>query len=154
MTYRKRSLDKNHTEIVNALRGIGCSVGEAEPFFVIEEGVIVLPFPPSLNMLYPTNKTGRRFTSKRGEIFKKAVAEIVANRAVLQGELIITIRLFRPKKQGDIDNYPKAILDSLKGFCFVDDKQICELHVYRFDDKKNPRVEVKILEKEFAELKG
>ena len=107
-----------------------------------------LPFPPSLNMMYPTNRQGRRYTSKRGVGFKDDVKKLMAllKPKCFRGELKISINLFRPAKIGDIDNYCKPILDSLKTFCFDDDKQIVELHVYRFDDKRNPRVEIEISE--------
>lgn len=109
---------------------------------------IVLPFPPSLNMMYPTNRQGRRFLSKRGAQFKKDVSVLAIRLPILKGELAVKLKLFRPKKIGDIDNYSKGVLDSLKGICFNDDSQITELHILRFDDKANPRVEIEIIEKE------
>lgn len=111
---------------------------------------LILPFPPSLNMMYPTNRQGRRFTSARGTKFKADVAKVLSiyRPEKYHGELVVEIKLFRPKKLGDIDNYAKAILDALKGHCFNDDKQIIELHIYRFDDKQNPRAEVKITERD------
>lgn len=110
---------------------------------------LVLPYPPSLNMMYPTNRTGKRYLSTRGQRFKKAAIDaLTKQRAVfMTGELTVVLRLYRPKKQGDIDNYSKGVFDAMKGICFEDDKQICELHIYRYDDKTCPRVEVEITKK-------
>jgi crossover junction endodeoxyribonuclease RusA len=107
---------------------------------------MILPFPPTLNTMYPTGKNGRRYLSSKGEAFKNDVAIYFAqNRPIkFTGELRVYIELYRPRKIGDIDNFCKPILDSLKGYCFEDDKQVVELHVKRFDDKDNPRVEVVI----------
>lgn len=54
----------------------------------------------------------------------------------------MVIRVYRPQRRGDLDNTMKAILDSLSGLLYVDDKQVIEIHAKRFDDKKNPRVEI------------
>jgi Holliday junction resolvase RusA-like endonuclease len=34
--------------------------------------------------------------------------------------------------------------DALNGLAYEDDKQIVELHAYRYDDKKNPRIEIEV----------
>ena len=52
--------------------------------------------------------------------------------------------MFRPKRIGDLDNRLKASQDALKVICFADDKQIIEIHAFRFDDAKNPRIEIDI----------
>lgn len=49
-------------------------------------------------------------------------------------------------KSGDLDNRLKISQDALKGICFEDDRQIVELHAFRFDDKANPRIEIEIKE--------
>lgn len=107
---------------------------------------LTLPFPPSLNNMYPTSRSGVRYTSERGKKFKNDVAEQMLKErpTMLDGEIAVKLSLYRPRKTGDIDNFCKPVLDSLKGYCFNDDKQIVELHVRRFDDKNNPRVEVEI----------
>jgi Holliday junction resolvase RusA-like endonuclease len=45
---------------------------------------------------------------------------------------------------GDVDGPVKALLDSLNGLAWDDDSQIEVLHVFRHDDKANPRVEVEV----------
>lgn len=38
----------------------------------------------------------------------------------------------RPTKKPDIDNIVKAVMDALNGAAWKDDKQVCELNVYKF----------------------
>ncbi len=108
---------------------------------------LILPYPPSLNNLYPTFR-GRRITSAKGRKFKADIA-ILAKRQgakMLDGDLSVTFRVFRPKRIGDLDNRLKISSDALKGICFADDKQIIEIHAFRFDDKANPRIEITLRE--------
>ena len=56
----------------------------------------------------------------------------------------LTIRLYRPRKAGDIDGPLKILLDALIGYVYIDDAQVVALHVYRLDDKDNPRVEIDV----------
>lgn len=110
-----------------------------------EEIKLILPYPPSVNSLYATFR-GRRITSEKGRRFKLDVA-ILAKRQgakILFGDLSVTFRVFRPKKIGDLDNRLKISQDALKGICFEDDRQIIEIHAFRFDDKENPRIEIDI----------
>lgn len=54
----------------------------------------------------------------------------------------------RPTTRPDVDNYCKAVLDSLNGVVWIDDAQICSLHVYKVYDEK-PRVTVTVEELEY-----
>ena len=60
----------------------------------------------------------------------------------LEGNLRVCVHLYRPRKIGDADNTLKCLLDSANGIAWQDDEQIVELHVFRKDDRKNPRVEL------------
>ena len=104
---------------------------------------LILPYPPSVNHLYATYQ-GRRITSAIGRKFKSDIAVLARQQGakLLSGDLIITFRVFRPKRIGDLDNRLKISQDALKGICFADDKQIIEIHAFRFDDKANPRIEI------------
>lgn len=109
---------------------------------------LTLPFPPSLNQAYPSNKQGRRFLSAKGSAFKKEVIRILNTKkiSILKGKLVVELKLYRPRKIGDIDNFSKLIFDALKGVVIVDDSQVIELHIYRFDDKLSPRAEISLKE--------
>jgi Holliday junction resolvase RusA-like endonuclease len=106
---------------------------------------ITLPYPPTTNNLYFT-RNGKRFLSNEGRDYKANVLAICFAERVkpLSGELVLTANVYRPRKTGDLDNCLKIIQDSLKGSCFEDDRQIVEIHAFRFDDKEKPRVEVLI----------
>jgi crossover junction endodeoxyribonuclease RusA len=110
---------------------------------------LTLPMAPPVNNLYATIMVkGRpvRIPSKESKVFKKAVADLcMVNRVQpFIGDVAVRMKVYRPRKAGDLDNYFKAVLDSLKGFAFTDDKQITMLFAERFDDKNDPRVEVRI----------
>ena len=48
------------------------------------------------------------------------------------------------RRHRDLDNCAKGISDALEGVLFKNDIQIEELHLYKYVDKENPRVEVVI----------
>lgn len=107
---------------------------------------ITLPVPPSLNTYYRT-VGGRILISKAGRLYKERayyLALATGMRPIQKGvECILTVRWFRARKAGDIDNRSKSLLDSLQGAAYHNDSQVAELHIYRDDsDPKNPRVEL------------
>jgi len=108
-----------------------------------------LPFPPATNNLFATAwKTKRRFPSERYVKWKEKANEVLDTipTQILTGDLSISMWIYRPKKIGDWDGYIKAPQDILHDRFFLDDKQIVEGHIYRLDDKLNPRIEIEIRE--------
>lgn len=118
---------------------------------------LTLPMPPSTNNLYftmvlppkpPQYKKHRaiRVPSDELKAFKANVAKICQDAGIepIIGEVEISMRVFRPRRAGDLDGYLKSTIDSLSGFAYIDDKQVSRLHADRFEDKFNPRVEVEI----------
>lgn len=114
---------------------------------------LTLPYPPSVNNLYSTLMLGKpgqkrpiRVPSVEVKQFKLDVDKICSRypKDPFIGDVAVSVKIFRPKRIGDIDNCFKALLDSLRGFAFNDDKQVSWLHAERFEDKENPRVEVQI----------
>ena len=105
--------------------------------------MVTLPYPPSVNR-YWRNFRGRMVLSKEGRDFKKRVAWLLQDMKPLKGPVWITVKAFRPRKIGDLDNILKGALDSLSGFLYEDDKQITGIYAHRFDDKDNPRLEVEV----------
>ena len=123
-----------------------------------------VPYPPSANRLYAMRTMGRGQPTLYKTAEHRAYLGAVSNalrvaglhnpmidRLPFAGPVSLTIRTFRPMKRGDIDNPLKALFDSLIGRpeedhrgAWVDDSQVCELHVFRFDDKEDPRVELEI----------
>ena len=104
-----------------------------------------LPIPPSSNR-YWRHYRGRVVTSAEAKNYKAAVAALLYQYHVepLAGPVAITFTVYRQRRAGDLDNFGKILLDSLQGICYIDDKQVTELHAYLFDDKHNPRVEIAI----------
>jgi Holliday junction resolvase RusA-like endonuclease len=107
---------------------------------------ITIPYPPSANDYYRSIGRGRMLLSSDGRNYKTAVTYIAYRERMkqLEGELVIYLDLFRPQKSGDLDNRIKPVLDALIKNAYADDKQIVEIHARRWDDKVNPRVEVRI----------
>lgn len=111
-----------------------------------------IPYPPSLNV-YWRNFRGRMVLSSEAKKFKAKVRELFEEDDNLTGQdnalslptrsaVGLKIDVYRPRKSGDLDNTLKAILDSLNGNLYEDDRQVIEIHAHRHDDKDNPRVEI------------
>lgn len=108
---------------------------------------ITLPYPPTTNHLYITR--GKfRVPSPQAKAYKADVVKRcqIARIRPIDGNVAISLHVYRPRKVGDLDNTFKVVLDSLKGYAWHDDKQVIEIHGKRFDDKHDPRVEVDITE--------
>jgi Holliday junction resolvase RusA-like endonuclease len=109
---------------------------------------LVLPVPPTVNNLYVTGRDGKRHKSKEARDYANRVRDGLALQriTIFKGTVGVRVRVFRGRKVGDIDNFKKALYDSLKGYCWKDDKQIVYEEAFRYDDKQKPRVEVEIWE--------
>lgn len=121
---------------------------------------LTFPYPPSANHLWRVNpaavkitKDGRRvqgvvYKTPEARQFMADAAEVL-DRAHIQprtGPVALDVRLFRQRKAGDVDGPLKALLDSMNERAYVDDSQIVEIHVWRYDDPAWPRVEVELLD--------
>lgn len=110
---------------------------------------LTLPYPPTTNHLYRTLlHKGKIFRVKTGTA-KKYATQVLKICQVAQikpyiGEVGVVINVYRPRRVGDLDGVFKVIFDSLKGSAYLDDKQIVEINARRFEDPKNPRVEIEI----------
>lgn len=102
-----------------------------------------IPYPPSVNNYWKRSKFGM-YKSKEAREYTEKVEALLAGEVPLEGPVEAFVVVYRPRKVGDLDNTLKAILDSLKGRLYVDDKQIVKILAVRNDDKDNPRVEVTI----------
>lgn len=96
-----------------------------------------LPWPPSLNHLYPTGRNGRRFLSKRGKAYHEAVAvELLRQRVPRKrtcDRIELTLLLQPPDYlRRDVSNLVKCIEDALtRAGVWMDDCQVDDLHVHR-----------------------
>ena len=106
-----------------------------------------MPYPPTVNTLYGNKANGKgRYLTDRGKEFKETVQLtcMLKKTGYIEGEIVFSIDVFRPRKSGDLDNLIKSLQDSLEGICYKNDNQIVEIHARRFEDAKNPRVEIKL----------
>lgn len=68
------------------------------------------------------------------------------------GEIKLHADFYRPKPKrskhvsfiGDVDNYLKAVLDSLIGICYVDDRQVVQISGAKIFGK--PHIEIELEE--------
>lgn len=88
---------------------------------------LTLPWPPSVNVYWRANGH-RRFISQRGVDFCQGVwaAVLEAGQPRMEGRLAVWVTLCPPTRRAfDVDNFSKAILDSLvKARVFEDDGQV------------------------------
>lgn len=93
---------------------------------------LTFPYPPSINN-YWLASGHRRYISKRGMEFKKAVQEACAGIPSFEDQKVeVTILLFpRDKRLLDVDNVCKAILDSMNGIIYEDDQNVWKLSIER-----------------------
>jgi crossover junction endodeoxyribonuclease RusA len=108
--------------------------------------VLTLPYPPSTNNLYATVR-GRRVLSREGRQYKEraAILAVAHGMKPVDGEVVVTLKVYRPRRAGDLDNSIKAVLDSVKGLAWRDDSQVKRIEAERFEDKVNPRVEMEVI---------
>lgn len=109
--------------------------------------VLTLPEPPSSNR-YWRHAQGRTYLSTqaiayRATVFGIALREVRPPRQLV-GPLSITLKWYRKRAAGDLDNRLKQLFDALQGVLYEDDSQIVEIHAYRHEGKDDPRCEVTV----------
>ncbi|HXI15228.1 MAG TPA: RusA family crossover junction endodeoxyribonuclease [Chloroflexota bacterium] len=106
---------------------------------------VTLPYPPTANTYY-RHVGYKTLISAKGRQYRVQVelACLVDGVRPLSGPVALTLRFYRPRRIGDLDNMFKPLLDAMKGYAYADDSQVVELHAYRFENKAWPRVEVTI----------
>ena len=108
---------------------------------------ITLDYPPSTNRYWRVyNNTVVR--SAEATEYVQHVAQICTTAGIqpLDGNVSVTIRVYRPRRSGDLDNRLKCCLDALQGYAYHNDSQVFEIHATRHDDPQCPRVEVTVTE--------
>jgi crossover junction endodeoxyribonuclease RusA len=112
--------------------------------------MLVLPCPPSMNHYWRTWR-GRVVKSEEGREYQRKVALLAKSQLErgarpLAGLVEVEVSVYRPQRRGDLDNFLKVLLDSLKGIAFVDDSQVIRIEARRYDDAKNPRAVLSVKE--------
>lgn len=106
------------------------------------EIALTVPIPPSANRYWRAVPGRGVLVSQEARDYKKLVRYENFHIQPFTGFVAVSFSVFRPRKSGDLDNYAKVLLDALKGILYPDDNAVIEFHAFRYDDKKNPRVEV------------
>ena len=113
---------------------------------------LTLPEPPSINAYYRSiviKGQVRVLLSAEGRAYKQDVLahwlrRPPAQRKALEGPLAVHLAWHRARKVGDTDNRSKAVLDSLNGLAWMDDKQIVDLRITRHESPRNGRLDLTI----------
>lgn len=116
---------------------------------------LILLSPPPLNHLYYHQVLPARYPERPYPIVKKGLTDrglaylehvqaMTAGFTPFLGEVWVTFRWYRPRRQGDLDGIFKIVLDGMTGNVYGDDKQVKRIHADCFDDAKCPRVEVEV----------
>ena len=98
-----------------------------------------LPIPPSANR-YWRSANNRVYVSQEAQDYKQLVRLLCGQVDPLSGNVAVSFTVYRARKAGDLDNFVKVLIDSLRGILYPDDNVIVEIHATRKDDKENPRV--------------
>lgn len=121
----------------------------------MNELLIDLPFPPTVNKIWRTTKKGKVYLIKTVKNFRKEVHYLVFNKTKFgKNKLRVEIKIFPPdNRKRDIDNLVKSTLDALqKANIFEDDFQIHQLYIEKSTNFQNGKITVLIkdIENEFT----
>lgn len=107
---------------------------------------LVLPYPPRANTNWRLMR-GHMVLNSTSREYRKQVTRLAAADCIqpMLGPVRVTVRVYRPRRSGDLDGRLKVLFDALNGVAWGDDSQVCEIHAYRHEDKENPRAEVEVL---------
>ena len=96
----------------------------------MEKIYLVLPFPPSVNRLWRTTRTGGMHRSAKYMEWKRHAEWAILQQAKgrkITGPYRLTVNLVRPdKRKRDIDNLFKAVSDSLVHMGIIESDHLCE----------------------------
>lgn len=99
--------------------------------------VLTLPVPGSANRLAFMGATktgrGRMVKSREGREYQAAAGWAMASCPKLDGDVDVAVTWYRAKRQGDVDNRLKPLLDALKDVAFGDDAAVARLSIERID---------------------
>jgi Holliday junction resolvase RusA-like endonuclease len=104
-----------------------------------EDGALVLtlPVPGSANRLSRTGKgrMGRTqiYKPRAEREYQAAAGWAMASCPKIAGDVEVAVIWYRAKRQGDVDNRLKPLLDALKDVAFGDDAAVARLSIERID---------------------
>lgn len=114
----------------------------------------------SVNNIYRRTRNGKVFKSSPHKKFCEKINEYVIDKDIYccEKELKLEIKFYlKGKRLIDLDNMLKSLIDSLQGVCFKNDNQICSLHVERYINQLENKIDIQyyeIDEEQFKTYKG
>lgn len=106
-----------------------------------------IPVPPSLNNIYPTGKSGRRFLAPAAKLWAtQAGWELKQQKArLIPGKVSVALTVRAPQRRTDIDGKIKAVLDLLvkQGVIEADHDGIVRRVSAEWGDVPRARVEIR-----------
>lgn len=109
-----------------------------------------LPLPPSANRYWRVfrNRVVKSVEARAYQLKVKLLALTqIGKPKPFEGPCALIISIFRARRRGDLGNFLKVVEDAIQGVAFVDDEQVDEIHMYRYEDPANPRAEVSVWDK-------
>ena len=111
--------------------------------------IILEGTPPSTSQIYKYCRIGnfiRGYMTAEGVRKKEEYRWTMKTQYkgnLLVEEFALEVKFYFPdKRKRDIDNFNKLWLDAGKDIIWQDDSLINELHLYKYIDKDNPRIEI------------
>lgn len=101
---------------------------------------------PSVNHYVKHTRTGRHYVTPESDVFKRYVAQFARGAQIRWASYEVHITIYLAAKQkGDIDNFPKCVLDGMVKAEVIDsDAKVTVLVLKKFRDPGNPRTEIKV----------
>lgn len=121
----------------------------------MEKKITLTGAPPTTSSIYKYRNAGKfiqGYMSGEGKAKKEEYRyEMMAQKKGLfmtePFSLVLTF-FFKDCRKRDVDNFNKLVLDAGTGTLWEDDSLIDDLHIFKFIDKENPRVELTIKTKQ------
>ena len=92
--------------------------------------------PPSANNMYRVGR-GRMYKSKKYVEFDKKMSDLLEGREKINGHIGLEIDFYVRRKNRDVDNMLKALIDSLEHRVFDNDSNVYEIlarkHISKVD---------------------
>ena len=118
---------------------------------MLNDVVLHLPWPPTINDYYKTGRQGQRYLSLKVREYRAAVVESLSEQCpglYLDEQLFMEVYLFPPDKRiRDVDNNMKGLLDALtEAGLWQDDSLVDQLHIYRGEIVKGGSIRIELSE--------
>jgi Holliday junction resolvase RusA-like endonuclease len=101
--------------------------------------------PPSVNHYKLPSRDGGYYLTPEATAFKDAVALLSGGQHLVAKRYAVNLAIYLGRGQrGDIDNFPKCVLDGLKDYVIGSDAAVKRLLIDLDRDAHNPRTEIEV----------